>query len=343
MRAGRTEFLQEPITAAALRQAISRLVAHRASPAGSGEVFAFVGAKGGVGTTTVAVNVATALAKVAPSQTLLVDLHLAHGDAALLFGAEPRFSIVDALENIAPLRRGVLPRPGDVRRRPDRRCWRRPTARSRRRASTPQLQAVIEFAARLYRYVVLDVPRSDAAALDALDAASRIVVVANQELATVRSASRLAAALRQRYGHDRVLVIVSRFDKQADIGQADIEKVVGVEGHARAAERLPAGAAGAQQGPAAGARQPQQAGGRVQQPGQGPGTSRFRAEAERAGRRRLLRPADADAADQERDTQMISNSLVAGDADRPHAVRGRPPAELPGDQGARSTRTCSTG
>ena len=74
-------------------------LAHRAASAAAGEVFAFVGAKGGVGTTTAAVNVATALAKVAPSQTLLADLHLTHGDAALLFGAEPRFSIVDALEN----------------------------------------------------------------------------------------------------------------------------------------------------------------------------------------------------------------------------------------------------
>src|SRR5262245_4940717 len=60
MRAGANEFLQEPITQAALNQAISRLVAHRASPApANGEVFAFVGAKGGVGATTAAVNVAT--------------------------------------------------------------------------------------------------------------------------------------------------------------------------------------------------------------------------------------------------------------------------------------------
>ncbi len=226
MRAGATEFLQEPITAAALSQAISRLVAHRASPAGSGEVFALVGAKGGVGTTTAAVNVATTLAKLAPSQTVLVDLHLAHGDAALLFGAEARFSIVDALENIQRFDeaffRGLLTptKAGPALLASSDRAF-------ARQASTPELQAVIEFAARLYRYVILDVPRSDAAALDSLDAASRIVVVANQELSTVRSASRLASALRKRYGHDRVMVIVSRFDKQADIGQTDIEKVVG--------------------------------------------------------------------------------------------------------------------
>jgi pilus assembly protein CpaE len=226
MRAGANEFLQEPLSGPALEQAVSRLMQHRSVPAASGEVFAFVGAKGGVGTTTAAVNVATALAKVAPSQTLLVDLHLVHGDAAILFGAEPRFSIIDALENthrfdeaffrglvtptkagpelLASSDRALLPF-GDVQR----------------------FRSVVEFAAQLYRYVILDVPRSDGTALDALGAASQIIVVANQELAAARSASRLAAALRQRYGRDRVIVIVSRVDKHAEITQADIEKVVG--------------------------------------------------------------------------------------------------------------------
>jgi pilus assembly protein CpaE len=227
MRAGANEFLQEPLNAAALEQAISRLLTHhRGAPVIAGEVFAFIGAKGGVGATTAAVNVATALAKVAPSQTLLADLHLTHGDAAILFGAEPRFSIVDALENthrfdeaffrglvtptkagpelLASSDRALLPY-GDVQR----------------------FRAVVEFAAQLYRYVVLDVPRSDGAALEALGSVSQIVVVANQELSAARSASRLATALRHRYGRDRVLVIVSRVDKHAEITQADIEKVVG--------------------------------------------------------------------------------------------------------------------
>lgn len=225
MRAGANEFLHEPITQSALEQAIDRLVAHRASPAAIGEVFAFVGAKGGVGTTTAAVNVATALAKAAPSQTAFIDLHAAHGDAALLFGAEPRFSMVDALENThrfdeAFFRGLVTSTTAGVA-----------LLASSDRAvvqhtSVQPFRAVIEFAAHLYRYVVLDVPRSDAAALDALDAVSHIVVVTNQELAAVRGASRLVTTLRDRYGRDRVLVIVSRFDKQAEIGQTDIEKVV---------------------------------------------------------------------------------------------------------------------
>ena len=64
-------------------------------------MFAFVGAKGGVGTTTLAVNVAAALATAdTKSPVLMLDLHAtSHGDAALLLGVEPRFSVVDALEN----------------------------------------------------------------------------------------------------------------------------------------------------------------------------------------------------------------------------------------------------
>ena len=49
------------------------------------------------------VNVAAALAIDRPGHVLLADLHVAaHGDAALLMGVEPRFSVVDALDNTAP-------------------------------------------------------------------------------------------------------------------------------------------------------------------------------------------------------------------------------------------------
>jgi pilus assembly protein CpaE len=228
MRAGASEFLQEPITATALEQAISRLVAHRASPASTGEVFAFVGAKGGVGTTTVSVNVAAALAKVAPKQTLFADLHVSHGDAALLFGAEPRFSIADALQNThrfdEAFFRGLV-----TATKADAALLASSDHPMLERTGTQQFKAVVDFSAQLYRYVVLDVPASDAAALDALDAASRIVVVTSQELSSVRNASRLASTLRQRYGRDRILAIVNRFDKQAEINTGDIEKVADVK------------------------------------------------------------------------------------------------------------------
>lgn len=224
MRAGVTEFVTEPVTQSELKAAIDRVAAKR-PVRDPGQVFAFLGGKGGVGTTTLAVNVATAFAT-SPSPTLLIDLHVAYGDAALFVGTEPRFSVADALENIHRLDDSFL------RTLVGRTKFGLDLLASSDRAmvgpaDVRAVRSLIDCAARHYPYVVLDVPRSDATMLDALELVTKIVVVANQELATVRSASRMAAALRQRYGRDRVTVVVSRYDHVAEIGRKEIERVIG--------------------------------------------------------------------------------------------------------------------
>ena len=226
MRAGITECVTEPLNRADIEAAIARVVVQRPMGKKAGQVFAFLGAKGGVGTTTVAVNVAASLAQVHPNETLLIDLHLTNGDASVFLGVEPQFSVVDALDNTHRLdeaffrtlvirtKAGVdllassaraLAGPVDVRR----------------------VRSLLEFAASHYRFVVLDVPRSDAMVVDALESAARIVIVVNQELATVRNASRVTTALRRRYGEQRVSVVVSRSDRLAEIGCEDIERAIG--------------------------------------------------------------------------------------------------------------------
>ncbi len=224
MRAGVTEFLTVPLTASDLQAAINRVTAH--GTAGSkGEVFAFIGAKGGVGTTTVAVNVATAMAQIEPGSTLLIDLHLAYGDAAVFLGTEPRYSVLDALENVHRLDKAFFS--GLVGQS---RSGLALLASSDRASTTPvdsaTIRSLIEAASRHYAYVLLDVPRIDVM-LDALESTSRVIVVANQEIATVRAATRLSASLRQRYGRDRLSIVISRFDQQSDIGQSDVERVLG--------------------------------------------------------------------------------------------------------------------
>ncbi len=224
MRAGITECITEPVTPSHLEAAITRVVAQRA-PEVAGESFVFIGAKGGVGTTTVAVNVATALAQ-AKQKTLVIDLHIAYGDAAVFLGAEPKFSIVDALDNLhrlddALFRTLVTTTKSGV----DLLGSSSPTQVWT--ADVQRIRRLIEFALDRYRYVIIDCPRADGTILDALEAATRIVLVANQELAALRTASRMAAMLRQRYRSERVMVVVSRFDQASEIGHTDVERVVG--------------------------------------------------------------------------------------------------------------------
>ena len=225
MRAGVNECIAEPLRQADIDAALTGLLGqHR--PGVAGPVFAFVGAKGGVGTTTTAVNVATTLTKLSPAGALLIDLHLAYGDAAVFLGADARFSVLDALENLHRLDPQFLKSlvcrtvSGlDLLASADRPTTRVPDVR--------RLGSVIQLAASQYSYTVLDVPRSDLTVLDSLDHVANIVVVANQELATVRNAGRMAAALRVRYPKTNVMTVINRTDGRSEINHQDVEKVVG--------------------------------------------------------------------------------------------------------------------
>ena len=225
MRAGVKECLQYPFTGEELDASLGRLAASREVGTG-GDAFAFLGAKGGVGTTTAAVNVATDLSRLNAGAVLLIDLHLAYGDAAVYLGAEPRFSIADALENIHRLDAAFL-KSLCVKTKAGPELLASPDRNLALPVDAGRVRALIEAASRHYRYIVLDVCRTDPAVLDGLDTVKTLLVIANQELATVRCASRMAMTLNQRYGRDRVVLAVSRYDPNAGIGQSDIERVVG--------------------------------------------------------------------------------------------------------------------
>ena len=103
MRAGAREFLTLPleqrVVAEALMRAAARQPVVRTTKKAAGKLFAFVGSKGGAGATTLACNFAVALAQEFSDQkTLLIDLDLPLGDAALNLGITAEFSAVDALE-----------------------------------------------------------------------------------------------------------------------------------------------------------------------------------------------------------------------------------------------------
>ena len=225
MRAGVSECVAEPLTAKALDEAVRRVLTN-VLPQAAGQVFAFIGAKGGVGASTIAVNTAATLGRESQNHVLLIDMHTGHGDAALFLGVEPRFSVLDALENIHRVDEsffsGVVekavssvhllasptrPRPGGV--------------------DPKRVRTLLESAAHMYRTTVLDVPRSDVTMIDTLDHATAIVVVTSQEISSLRNAARIAETLRQRYGPARVKVVVNRFHREAVIAQEDVERVIG--------------------------------------------------------------------------------------------------------------------
>ena len=63
--------------------------------------------------------------------------------------------------------------------------------------------------------------------LDALAPVATVAVVVSQDLATLRSARTIAAALRQRYGSGKVQFVLNRLDDRAAITRDDVEDAIG--------------------------------------------------------------------------------------------------------------------
>jgi Flp pilus assembly CpaE family ATPase len=114
MRAGAREFLTLPFAQSTMAEALVRASARR--PAAhlpkktGGRLMVFLGAKGGDGVTTLACNFAVALARETGQSTLLIDLDLPLGDAALNLGVVAEYSTINALQNFNRLDSSFLSR-----------------------------------------------------------------------------------------------------------------------------------------------------------------------------------------------------------------------------------------
>jgi len=107
MRAGAREFLILPfdpnVMAEALVRAAARRPVNKVSKRAAGRLLTFIGAKGGAGATTIACNFAVALAQDPNQKTLLIDLDLPLGDAALNLGIAAEYSTINALQSTSRL------------------------------------------------------------------------------------------------------------------------------------------------------------------------------------------------------------------------------------------------
>jgi len=111
MRSGVRDILTLPFTQSTVAAALIRAAARRPAAAPrqvGGRMMAFLGSKGGAGVTTLACNFAVALALDSSQKTLLIDLDLPLGDAALNLGLEAEYSTISALQEYVRLDRSFL-------------------------------------------------------------------------------------------------------------------------------------------------------------------------------------------------------------------------------------------
>lgn len=230
LEAGVSNYVVKPLTRELLAKALAPKAAVSDAIKASlklGKIVSFVGARGGVGTTTLAGNLAWYLANRQGRRVALVDLDLQSGDAALLFNAQLTPGFRDALANPLRLDHILLER-----------TMTKVGERLFVLGSVEPFHDNVQFDASAidvlfsalrsqFHYIIVDVPRLLAPAYRrALEMADRRVVVVDQTMRSMRDAVRLAGL----YDDDRNIFVVNRVGEVSQaLSLKDVQNVLQVQ------------------------------------------------------------------------------------------------------------------
>ncbi len=216
VRAGAQEFLVRPVGKKELTDAIQRIARQRAlaaaGPAAMGKLITLFGAKGGRGTTVIAMNLAVALARSSGSPVVAVDLDLQAGDLSLLLSLKPSYTIYDAVSNMdrvdALFLKSLLcdhPSGVSLLAAPQR-------IEESDRILPLQISQLLSLLKASFPYVVVDTaPAYDERNLAALDAADELLLVAAPDFSSLYHTQRCLDLFdRLAYSPEKVKILLNR-------------------------------------------------------------------------------------------------------------------------------------
>lgn len=216
MRAGAKEFLPLPVRLEDLLAALGRISDRRfgkgdSKPRGC-QVLAIAGATGGVGSTTVAVNLGCALARDERNSVVLVDLDLSLGDADVFLDTIPDYTLVDVAQNVTRLDFSLLKR-SLTKHSSGLFLLPRPVQLEDTSLVTPDdLQRVIGLLKATFTHMVIDLSKTyNPIDQVALKAANEILLVTQLDLPCLRNIVRLMSSFSQMDGMaEKVKIVVNR-------------------------------------------------------------------------------------------------------------------------------------
>lgn len=232
MRSGADEYLLKPVDKIELFEAFQKagnlLLSNHAPHGAEGKLITVYNPIGGIGTTSIAVNMAAAMVT-NENKVALVDLNFSSGDVAIFLDMTPRYTLSSVTSNLSRLDASflmsvmsrhssgvyLLSEPLDVDETLD--------------ITPEQIQHILAFLKRVFNYVVIDAggPLSgiNETVLKHSDTILYTIVL---NLPALENAKRyLAAMTKHGYNHDRIKLVVNRHVPKADIKIQDAEKILG--------------------------------------------------------------------------------------------------------------------
>lgn len=229
---GVADYLVKPVSSELLCEAFASAIRSYASPgeARSTQLFAFVGARGGVGTTTLAVSTAWLLVHEFKLRAALIDLDLHFGNLALSLDLEPGRGLREALENPertdSMLLASAMVTQGE----------KLPILATEESlldqlvfdggAVAPLLSALSQD----YDCLVVDLPRTlDAMGRQVIALADATIIVTDLSLSALRDAARLSDLAKALESRAKPLLVANQVgaDHRGEIGRSEFERGAG--------------------------------------------------------------------------------------------------------------------
>jgi pilus assembly protein CpaE len=230
IRAGVTDYIVKPLTRSLVQNVLTQQLeggsAAAPQPGGFssqklGSVVAVLGTRGGVGTTTIATNLAWFLANNETRRIALVDLDLYFGDCALALNVKAVGGLREVLENPARIDELYLERTMVMT---GKRLY--VLAAEERldiavKIDPEALGTLFEPLRKQYHYIVVDVPRQTGDFIQqVMDAASVRIIVTDQTAHSIRDTVRMRRFFDVPQTNQRNILVLNRV---GELGKADIK------------------------------------------------------------------------------------------------------------------------
>lgn len=236
LRSGVRDVLDPDADVADLRWALRRAAESRVSTGDqahhetySGRVITVAAAKGGVGKTTVATNLARALADESPQGVVLVDLDIQFGDVAAAMDLDPSYTLADILDGPGladpiALKTLLTPHPSGLQVA----CGVTSPVDADKLTSE-KVSRLLDMLRHEYRYVVVDTaPGLSEHTLAAFDYSTDLVLVTGMDVPGVRGLRKVLEVLDRLGLHPHARhILVNNADRISGLSVGDIEATIG--------------------------------------------------------------------------------------------------------------------
>lgn len=236
MIAGAKNYLVKPFTGDELMLAIKQVYSNeqkrrnqtgvKGQEAGLGKIITIFSTKGGIGKTTIATNLAVALAEKTGSKIGIIDADLQFGDVALFLNLLPQATIADLVKDIDNLDANLLesyltPFNKKVK------LLAAPFRPEQAEMVTAQhLTAILKTMQTCFDYIIVDTaPSFNDAILAVLDASEQVLLVSSMDLPTIKNVKLCLEVMETlSYPDEKIKMVLNRADSEGGMNQREVEE-----------------------------------------------------------------------------------------------------------------------